>query len=146
MFAETKSVLNKFNIDVSSFLMSSLRAIAICQKYFGNHVISSQIHLFAPLLNMRRCTLWYAGMITRWHVIFRIHPLKAWISGNLSTPTQQQIEYIGKYCASVCCLYKEVYLQIFKCVYMSFWLHVHGCCREWGGGPVNRLTTPAGWL
>ena len=24
----------------------------------------------------------------------------------------------------VCCLYKEVYLQIFKC--MSFWLH--GCC------------------
>ena len=27
----------------------------------------------------------------------------------------------------VCCLYKEVYLQIFK--YMSFWLH--GCCGEW---------------
>ena len=37
--------------------MSSLRAIVICQKYFGNHVISSQIHLFAPLLNTRRCTL-----------------------------------------------------------------------------------------
>ena len=37
--------------------MSSLRAIVIWQKYFGNHVISSQIHLFAPLLNMRRCTL-----------------------------------------------------------------------------------------
>ena len=30
----------------------------------------------------------------------------------------------------VCCLYKEVYLQIFKCV--SFWLH--GCCGEWEGG------------
>ena len=32
---------NKFNIDVSSLLMSSRRAIIICQKYFGNHVISS---------------------------------------------------------------------------------------------------------
>ena len=41
----------------------------------------------------------------------------------------------------VCCLYKEVYLQIFKCV--SFWLH--GCCGEWEGGPVNRLTTPIEW-
>ena len=30
----------------------------------------------------------------------------------------------------VWCLYKEVYLQIFKCV--SFWLH--GCCGEWEGG------------
>ena len=29
----------------------------------------------------------------------------------------------------VWCLYKEVYLQIFKCV--SFWLH--GCCGEWEG-------------
>ena len=45
-------------IDASSLLMSALRAIVICQKYFGNHVISSKIHLFAPLLNMRRCTLW----------------------------------------------------------------------------------------
>ena len=51
--------LNKFNIDVSSLLMSSLRAIVICQQYCGNRVISSQIHFFAPLLNMRRCTLWY---------------------------------------------------------------------------------------
>ena len=34
-----------------------------------------------------------------------------------------------------CCLYKEVYLQIFKCV--SFWLH--GCCGEWEGGPVNQI-------
>ena len=42
----------------------------------------------------------------------------------------------------VCCLYKENYLQIFKCV--SFWLH--GCCGEWEGGHVNRLTTPVGWL
>ena len=33
----------------------------------------------------------------------------------------------------VCCLYKEVYLQIFKCV--SFW--IHGCCGEWEGEPVN---------
>ena len=57
MFAETKSFLNKFYIDVSSLLMSSLRAIVSCQKYCGNRVISSQIHLFAPLLNMRRCTL-----------------------------------------------------------------------------------------
>ena len=36
----------------------------------------------------------------------------------------------------LCCLYKEVYLQIFKCV--SFWLH--GCCREWEGGPVNQIS------
>ena len=35
----------------------------------------------------------------------------------------------------VCCLYKEVYLQIFKCV--SFWLH--GCCGESEGGPVNQV-------
>ena len=35
----------------------------------------------------------------------------------------------------VCCLYKEVYLQIFKCV--SFWLH--GCCGEGEGGPVNQV-------
>ena len=35
----------------------------------------------------------------------------------------------------VCCLYKEVYLQIYKCV--SFWLH--GCCGEWEGGPVNQV-------
>ena len=27
----------------------------------------------------------------------------------------------------VCCLYKDVYLQVFKCA--SFWLH--GCCGEW---------------
>ena len=53
-----KVFFNKFNIDVSSLLMSPLRSIFICQKYFGNHVKSSQIHLFAPLLNMRRCTLW----------------------------------------------------------------------------------------
>ena len=55
-----KVFFNKFNIDVSSLLMSSLRAIVICQKFCGNRVsfvISSQIHLFAPLLNMRRCTL-----------------------------------------------------------------------------------------
>ena len=35
----------------------------------------------------------------------------------------------------VCCLYKEAYLQIFKCV--SFWLH--GCCGVWEGGPVNQI-------
>ena len=35
----------------------------------------------------------------------------------------------------VCWLYKEVYLQIFKCV--SFWLH--GCCGEWEGGPENQV-------
>ena len=32
----------------------------------------------------------------------------------------------------VCCLYKQVYLQIFKCV--PFWLH-----GEWEGGPVNQV-------
>ena len=35
----------------------------------------------------------------------------------------------------VCCLYKEVYLHIFK--YVSFWLH--GYCGEWEGGPVNQV-------
>ena len=54
---KVKVFFNKLNIDISSLLMSSLRAIFICQKYLGNHVITSQIHLFAPLLNMRRCTL-----------------------------------------------------------------------------------------
>ena len=43
-------------IYVSSLLVSSLRAIVICQKYCANRMISSQIRLFAPLLNMRRCT------------------------------------------------------------------------------------------
>ena len=57
VFAENKRFLNKFNIEVSSLLMSSSRVIVICQKYFGNHVISSKVHPFAPLLNMRRCTL-----------------------------------------------------------------------------------------
>ena len=46
-----------FDKDVSSLLLSSLRAIVICQKQCGNRVISSQIQVFAPLLNMRRCTL-----------------------------------------------------------------------------------------
>ena len=52
-----KVFFNKFNIDVLSLLMSSFLTIVICQKYFGNHVISSQIHLFAPFLDRRRCTL-----------------------------------------------------------------------------------------
>ena len=51
------SFFNKFNIDVSSLLMSPLRAIVICPKYCGSRVISSQIYLFAPLLNIKRCTL-----------------------------------------------------------------------------------------
>ena len=38
------SFLNKCNIEVSSLLMSSLRAIVICQNYSGNHVISSEIN------------------------------------------------------------------------------------------------------
>ena len=42
----------------------------------------------------------------------------------------------------VCCLYKEVYLQICKCV--SFWLR--GCCGEWESWPVNRLTTQIEWM
>ena len=41
----------------------------------------------------------------------------------------------------VCWLYKEVYLQIFKCV--SFWLH--GCCGEWEGGHVNQVDH-ASWV
>ena len=52
-----KVFFNKSSIDVLSLLMSSLRAIVICQKYYANRVISSQIYLFAPLRNMRRCTL-----------------------------------------------------------------------------------------
>ena len=49
--------LNKYNIDVLFILMSALLAIVNCQKYFGNHMISSKIQLIAPLLNTRRCTL-----------------------------------------------------------------------------------------
>ena len=35
----------------------------------------------------------------------------------------------------VCCLYKEVYLQILNCV--SFWLH--GCCGSGKVGSVNQV-------
>ena len=35
----------------------------------------------------------------------------------------------------ICCLYKEVYLQIFKRV--SFWLH--GCCGSGKVGPANQV-------
>ena len=52
-----KVFFNKFNIAVSSLLMSSLLSIVIFQNYLGNHVISSKIHLLAPLLNTRRCSL-----------------------------------------------------------------------------------------
>ena len=52
MFAETKSFLNKFNIDVSSLLMSSLRAIVICQKIFRK---SCDIVLNPPFSSF--CTL-----------------------------------------------------------------------------------------
>ena len=41
----------------------------------------------------------------------------------------------------VYCLYKEVYLQIFKRV--SFWWH--GCCGEWEVGPVNQVN-PTSWV
>ena len=61
-----KVFFNKFNIDVSSLLMSSLRAIVICPNYCGNRVISSRIHLFAPLLCMRRCTLWNKRLPLKW--------------------------------------------------------------------------------
>ena len=77
VFAENKSSLNKFNIDVSYVLMSSLRAIVICQKKIWNHVISSQIHLFAPLLNMRHCSLcvgWSASILGRCLLLTDICP------------------------------------------------------------------------
>ena len=64
-----KVFFNKFDIDVLSLLMSSLCAIVICQKYFGNDEISSKIHLFAPLLNMRSCTLWYCNMVLNHFVL-----------------------------------------------------------------------------
>ena len=48
--------------------MNSLRAIVIFQNYFGNHVKSSQIHLFAPLLTMRRCTMCLWGI---WPTVFK---------------------------------------------------------------------------
>ena len=57
IFAQTKSFMNKFNKHISSLLMSLLRAIVICQKYFRTSVISSTILLFAPSLVMRRCTV-----------------------------------------------------------------------------------------
>ena len=45
-------------IHESSLLMSSLRAIVICQKYLRITVISSKILVFAPSPAMRRWTLW----------------------------------------------------------------------------------------
>ena len=41
----------------------------------------------------------------------------------------------------VCCLYKEVYLHIFKRA--SFWLH--GCCGEWGGW-VRKSVNHTSWV
>ena len=41
-------MLNKIDLHESSLLMSSLRAIVICQRYFRINVISSQILVFAP--------------------------------------------------------------------------------------------------
>ena len=38
----------------------------------------------------------------------------------------------------VCCLYKEVHLQFFKCVSLK----IHGCCGDWEGWarkPVNHI-------
>ena len=57
---------NCFNIHVLSLLMSSLRAIIICQKYFRITVISSQILLYSPSLVMRGCTLW--GITICWEI------------------------------------------------------------------------------
>ena len=66
-----------------------------------------------------RCRLiyfWYIILLTMLFVYWFLWPLRlVWLL--------------------VCCLYKEVYLQIFKCV--SFWLH--GCCGEWEDGPVNQV-------
>ena len=58
VFAETKSFLNKFNIDVilSSLLMSSLCASQLSKILRKSCDIISNPSL-APLLNMRRCTL-----------------------------------------------------------------------------------------
>ena len=82
---------NKFNIDVSSLLMSPLRAIVICQKYFGNHVKSSQIHPFAPLLNMRRCTLGVSEINLISNVISKMQ-----LQSVISTP----IWYVHKLCVA----------------------------------------------
>ena len=57
-FAETKRFLNNFNIDVSFLLMSSLRAIVICQKIFRKSCDITSNPSLRPLLNMRRYTLW----------------------------------------------------------------------------------------
>ena len=58
MLTETNSFVNKFNIHVSSLMISSLCAIVFCQNYFRITVKSSKILLFASLLVMRHCTLW----------------------------------------------------------------------------------------
>ena len=59
-----KLKLKQNNIDVSFLLISSLCAIVTFQKYFENHVISSQIHLFARLHDTRHCTL----LLYRWRI------------------------------------------------------------------------------
>ena len=65
-------------------LMSSLRSIVICQKYFKITVISSKIHIVAPLLAMRRCTLCegfdssvimpFPGVLWLWHFLYSVGP------------------------------------------------------------------------
>ena len=58
-----------------------MRYIVICQKYFGNHVISSQIHLFAPLACPIRMSLYIFLLYIIYHLCFTcidFYDLSAW--------------------------------------------------------------------
>ena len=54
-----KHLMTKLNIPESSLYMSPLRAIVLSQQYHRITVIWQNIVLFAPLLDMRPCTVWY---------------------------------------------------------------------------------------
>ena len=60
VFVMLKHLMTKCNIPESSLYMSPLRAIILSQQYCRITVIWQNFVLFAPLLNMRCCTVWYA--------------------------------------------------------------------------------------
>ena len=59
VFVMQKHLMTKLNIPESSLYLSPLRAIILSQQYCRITIKWSIIVLFAPLLNMRRCIVWY---------------------------------------------------------------------------------------
>ena len=115
--------------------MSSLRAIVTCQKYCGNRVISSQINLFAPLLNMmmRRCTLWHMALMRQtvtlsWSNQYMPNPWEILVSEEDSVTKHWRLNYKPR--GTVCQLTRRhmpVYHCFVLCKYNYGEVHVCKC-------------------